>query len=375
MKTLHRPGEINYYEELGVQADASPEEIRDAFRALARLLHPDQQTDEQLKEIAERQMRKLNPIYSVLSDPERRRRYDEDLEDGYPPSIIVNNALPPDLHRIGGRLAWVAAIALSAVLLIWLASGNMQGPQSRPRFSETAAEPLPPPKTPSSPTEAAFQIAELRSNLKAVLAERDAALRELDTLHGKPVVLNAPGTDSVHVADRPASIATMTELPSPPRLSAMPVAAKNESSTLDLSRTDPSRIESARAEASLPNRRLTGFWFYVKPPDGQKNKNQSLYPPEYIEASITEENGVLHGRYRSRFRIVDRAISPDVDFSFSAPTSPSISCQWIGAAGAKGDLTLRLLTENSIRIDWKASDLGSQQGLISGTAVLTRKIE
>src|SRR5580693_3223866 len=143
MKTLHRPGEINYYEELGVEPDASPDEIRDAFRALARLLHPDQQTDEQLKEIAERQMRKLNPIYSVLSDPERRRRYDEDLEDGYPPSVIVNNAPPPDLHRIGGRLAWVAAIVVSAALLVWLASGNTQGPPSRTRLVDTVAEPLP----------------------------------------------------------------------------------------------------------------------------------------------------------------------------------------------------------------------------------------
>ncbi len=74
MLASHRADEITFYEELGVAPDASPEEIRDAFRALVRLLHPDQQTDSQLKQIAEKQMRKLNRIYSVLSDPEERRR-------------------------------------------------------------------------------------------------------------------------------------------------------------------------------------------------------------------------------------------------------------------------------------------------------------
>ena len=66
MRGFPRASEITYYEELGVASDASSEEIRDAFRALVRLLHPDQQTDEQLKDIAENQMRKLNRIYAVL---------------------------------------------------------------------------------------------------------------------------------------------------------------------------------------------------------------------------------------------------------------------------------------------------------------------
>ena len=55
-------------EELGVAQNAPPEEIKDSFRALVRILHPDHQTDPQLKEIAERQMRKLNGIYAVLSE-------------------------------------------------------------------------------------------------------------------------------------------------------------------------------------------------------------------------------------------------------------------------------------------------------------------
>ncbi len=127
-------------------------------------------------------------------------------------------------------------------------------------------------------------------------------------------------------------------------------------------------------------RPISGFWFYSRPPQGQHNTNRSLYLPEFIEATIWDENGVIHGKYRARFQIADRAIYPDVDFSFSGPSGMSASggatatYSWIGAAGAKGELTLKLVSENSLRVDWTATDLGAQQGLASGTAVLTRRV-
>src|SRR6201999_4653314 len=100
MIASRRAGEITFYEELGVVPAASPDELREAFRTLVRLLHPDQQTDPHLKDAAERQMRKLNPIYAVLSDPDRRRRYNEDLEDGYPPAIIIGPIPNRDNRRL-----------------------------------------------------------------------------------------------------------------------------------------------------------------------------------------------------------------------------------------------------------------------------------
>jgi len=149
----------------------------------------------------------------------------------------------------------------------------------------------------------------------------------------------------------------MTELPSAARLPAFPNSA-------------PLRI------ARPVNRQFAGFWFYAKPPQGQHNRNRALYPPEFIEATISQVNGVVSGKYRARYRIVDRAISPDVNFSFTAAgAGPQIVCPWTGPGGAKGELTLKLTSDNSLRIDWTASELGTQQGLDAGTAVLTRRIE
>lgn len=62
----------DYYEVLGVGRDASDDDIRRAFRRLARQHHPDVNADPD----AERAFKEANEAYEVLSDPERRRRYD-----------------------------------------------------------------------------------------------------------------------------------------------------------------------------------------------------------------------------------------------------------------------------------------------------------
>ncbi|MBC7368575.1 MAG: J domain-containing protein [Undibacterium sp.] len=64
----------DYYESLGVARVASAEEIKQAFRKLARLYHPDVAKD---KVAGEAKFKEINEAYEVLSDPEKRRRYDE----------------------------------------------------------------------------------------------------------------------------------------------------------------------------------------------------------------------------------------------------------------------------------------------------------
>ncbi len=64
----------DYYETLGVARAASAEEIKQAFRALARLHHPDVAKN---KVAGEAKFKEINEAYEVLGDPEKRRRYDE----------------------------------------------------------------------------------------------------------------------------------------------------------------------------------------------------------------------------------------------------------------------------------------------------------
>lgn len=62
----------NYYRILGVPTTATPEQIREAYRGKARLLHPDKATGS----VAEFQ--KLKQAYDTLGNPEERREYEEE---------------------------------------------------------------------------------------------------------------------------------------------------------------------------------------------------------------------------------------------------------------------------------------------------------
>ncbi len=63
----------DYYKALGVSREASQDDIRKAFRKLAREFHPDVAKD---KKKAEEKFKEINEAYEVLGDPAKRKKYD-----------------------------------------------------------------------------------------------------------------------------------------------------------------------------------------------------------------------------------------------------------------------------------------------------------
>jgi len=66
----------DYYDILGVEKTVSDDELKKAYRKLARQHHPDLHTGDHQKKAAEEKFKEINEAYEVLSDQEKRKRYD-----------------------------------------------------------------------------------------------------------------------------------------------------------------------------------------------------------------------------------------------------------------------------------------------------------
>jgi curved DNA-binding protein CbpA len=75
---------MGLYEDLGVPKGASPEDIKKAYRSLARMHHPDKGGDAE-------KFKKVQEAYETLSDPQKRQNFDQfgSAEGG--------NPFPPDM--------------------------------------------------------------------------------------------------------------------------------------------------------------------------------------------------------------------------------------------------------------------------------------
>lgn len=71
---------MNYYDILDIPHGATAEQIKASYRILVQLFHPDrlQHANAAVREYAEERLKKINMAYSVLSDPMKRAKYDDD---------------------------------------------------------------------------------------------------------------------------------------------------------------------------------------------------------------------------------------------------------------------------------------------------------
>jgi curved DNA-binding protein CbpA len=104
------------YALLEVSADASPEQLRAAFRSLSKRFHPD--TTSLPPEQASRSFQQLQQAMAVLADPEQRRRYDASLKQ---PAVKPSPALADRRPLSGGE--WFALVLLGSALAFSLVLG------------------------------------------------------------------------------------------------------------------------------------------------------------------------------------------------------------------------------------------------------------
>jgi DnaJ-domain-containing protein 1 len=316
-------GGMNHYEELGVSPSASVGEIRQAYKELARLLHPDQYQDDGLRRAAERQMKRLNQVVAVLSDPAERRRYDLSLAGGPVVRLADATVLAARAAQAARRSwVWLVTAGVAAAGLAYYFAGQAPTRVERAQVSAPAA---PVEVVPQVVSESPQRAQRTRREPQRVV-KRAAAELVLEP----PPELSEPA--AVPVAVAPA--ATVAVAP-------------------------PPMVDS-----------LAGTWLYVPP--RVPGRQGLVYPPEYIELRIIEEPGALFGRYRARYRVTDRALWPEVNFEFDGKPEQA-TFGWRGAGGARGEVQLKRVGPDRLEVTWWASELGQRLGLASGTAVLVRE--
>ena len=109
----------DHYAILGVRKDAPPEDIKRAYRRLARQLHPDVNPDAETQE----RFKEITAAYEVLSDPSKRQLYDM---GGDPLSASGNGGFNPGFGGLGD------------IMDAFFGGGGSRGPRTRSRQGNDA---------------------------------------------------------------------------------------------------------------------------------------------------------------------------------------------------------------------------------------------
>lgn len=375
---------MNYYEELGLTESASVEEIRQAYKSLARLLHPDHQCNDQLRKVAELQMTRLNEILAVLTDRRGREKYDASIREAAattPPCLAGQEApgwksIHPGPLRIRvGTIVWSASLVVAAVgfsfALLYFEHGSAvlvnQGNSSQRTLLSPAAAPV------ASPIHARAAVPDSERRIKRIV-QAD----EIDPPTAAPVA--------------PITAAQESAPPYSSQLTTSTAAAVRDFDRTQLEETRTNPIPTIPLAVDVPDRigplpgpkvvngtgilagPLIGTWLYSKSNTEGGPSSGSVYRPEYVEMVVkSEENGKISGRYLGRFHVPDQALSSEVSFAFEGEVGEGTTVlTWRGGDGAEGRVRLKMTSGGAVEVAWYTTRFGTDRKLASGTAVLRR---
>jgi DnaJ family protein C protein 7 len=93
----------DYYKILGINKNATPPEIKKAYRKMAIKYHPDRNGEsDQTKKVAQRKFQDVSDAYSVLSDPKKKEMYDQGVDPLNPETASGPTGPSSNIHFSGG---------------------------------------------------------------------------------------------------------------------------------------------------------------------------------------------------------------------------------------------------------------------------------
>jgi len=103
--------EIDYYQIMGIDEDASIDSIKKAYRRLARKYHPDVSKDED----AEEKFKQLSAAYDVLKNKEKRAEYDHIRKHGAPGGSWNQYLVARGARALAIHILWMEMMCITAL--------------------------------------------------------------------------------------------------------------------------------------------------------------------------------------------------------------------------------------------------------------------
>ena len=296
-----------------------------------------------LKRFADFQMKRVSRAYAVLSDRERRRRYDAELARG-----AAEPDTPVALKRRAGRwraralitIGWLICAFAGVVGIGWYVSQQ---------------------------TIATREAAQLPSAANA------APITPFDTTR---VAAAGPGPQP---ANRAPTGASDRADPDPVRAE---IAAAKTDRDQALERTIhqakeldflTSLILAAPPRAPANSSRFSGVWVLPRP---KVEVLSSAFTPESVDLIVSGQAGKIRGRYRAIYPDMGATEPPMVRFYFEGTCGTDIAnASWTSDDGSKGEIQLKLTSGTALQLVWSVTDTGNQTGPATGTVALVRKRE